>query len=175
MKKLSVRKIAVCGILTALALISFIIESLFPPLVIPGARLGVSNVFILLTLLCVGAPYAYFALILKCLIGSFFAGNISTVIYSLPAGVISLTVEVIILHFYKRFSVVSASTAGGVINLTVQNLMFCLVTNTTEYLYYLPYLALLGVLSGVTVGFIVYLLIKFLPTSLTDKLFTWRN
>lgn len=176
MKKIfSVRKLAICGILTALALISFIIESLFPPLLIPGARLGVSNAFILLTLIFAGAPYAFAALILKCFLGSLFAGNISAILYSLPAGIVSLSLETVILLFYKKFSVVSASTAGGVINLTVQNLVFCLITDTAQYLYYLPYLALIGAISGLTVGFIVYLVVKFLPKPLTDKLYTWRN
>jgi hypothetical protein len=39
-----------------------------------------------------------------------------------------------------------------------------LLTNTVEYLSYLPYLALVGVLGGVTVGLTVYLVIKILPT-----------
>ena len=175
MKKLPLYKITACAILTALALISFMIESLFPPILIPGARLGVSNVFILLSLILLGTPYAFITLTIKCLLGSIFAGNISAILYSLPAGLISLGIETIILLFYKKFSIVAVSTAGGILNLTVQNVAFCLITNSIEYLYYLPYLALIGSISVLTVGFIVYLIVKFLPDSITNKLFERRN
>ena len=82
---------------------------------------------------------------------------------TLPAGLISLSVEIIVIFFIKRTSVVSASIVGAVLNSTVQNLVFCLVTNTLNYLVYLPYLALISVVSGLIVGFTVYLLVKYIP------------
>lgn len=161
--RLSLKKITLTGIFASFSLIAFMIESLFPPIIIPGARLGVSNVFILLTAIIVGSPYAIVALVLKCLLGSVFSGNISSVIYSLPAGLLALTGELLLLKFCKGLSIVSISVFGGTFNLTLQNLVFCLITKSTEYLIYLPYLALIGFLAGLTVGLIVYFIIKYLP------------
>ena len=145
-----------------MALISFILESLFPPLFMPGARLGISNVFILLCLVLLGGKYAFFALIIKTVLGSVFSGNISSIMYSLPSGAIALLLQFVLLEFTK-VSVVATSVCGSLINTTLQNITFCLVTSTFEYLSFLPYLALIGVLSGVLVGFVVYLAIRYIP------------
>ncbi|MDY6366972.1 MAG: Gx transporter family protein [Clostridia bacterium] len=162
-------KITLAALFTAAALISFTIESLFPPIIIPGARLGVSNVFILLAVIILGPQYGFISLIIKCLLGSLFAGNFSAVIYSLPAGLISLSVQTVLLVFSKKFSVVSVSVAGGTLNLTVQNVIFCLVAGGSEYFAYLPYLAVIGAASGAFVGFTVYLLVKILPEKYLRK------
>ena len=159
-------KISLCGILTAAALITFMLESLFPPIILPGAKLGLSNIFILLTAIILGGRYAFIALALKTMLGSVFSGNVSAIMYSLPSGAIALTVELLLLYFTKS-SIIAISVCGSVINTTLQNLTFCLVTDASEYLAYLPYLSIISILSGILVGFTVYLIVKKLPA---DKL-----
>lgn len=157
------KKLTLCAFFSALALISFILEGLFPPLFIPGARLGVSNVFILLAIFVLGKSYGYVALTAKIVLGSVFAGNPSAMLYSLPAGVISVTIEILFIYRVKKLSVVSISAMGSVINLIIQNTVFCLVTGGTEYFVYLPYLALIGGIAGIFVGFAVYLILRYFP------------
>jgi len=157
------KKTIASAILSAMATITFILESLFPPLIIPGARMGLSNVFILFAVIFVGDLHAFAVLIVKCLLGSLFSGNVSSLMYSLPSGVIALTVEVILIRFSSLFSVVAASVVGSVINMICQNTVFCLVTRATAYFIYLPYLAIIGVASGLIVGFAVYLVCRFMP------------
>ena len=154
------KKITLCAILTAFAVLSFTIENLFPPLLLPGARMGISNVFILLSAIYLGAPYGFATLIIKVTLGSLFSGNVSSIMYSLPAGLVSLSVELLILTFVKKVSLISTSVAGSVVNVTIQNTVFCLVTGVTEYLGYLPYLALISVVSGIIIGFAVYITVK---------------
>ena len=157
---IKLKKLTLCALLTAFAVLSFTLENLFPPLVLPGARMGISNIFILLSAIYLGAPYGFATLIIKITLGSLFAGNISAIMYSLPAGIISLSLELLLLTFIKKVSLVSVSVAGSVINVTIQNTVFCLVTGVTEYLGYLPYLALISVISGLIIGFTVYIVIK---------------
>jgi len=156
-------KLALAGIFAGLALIAFIIENLFPPLVLPGAKMGVSNLFILLSALILGGGYAFAVLAVKTVVGSLFVGNISSVMYSLPAGAIALGVELILLYLIKNVSILATSIVGAVLNVTVQNGVFCLVTNVPEYLFYLPYLALVSVVSGALIGIATYLIIKKFP------------
>ena len=164
-------KTTLCAILTSLSVIAFTIENLFPPTFLAGARIGVSNIFILLSAIILGFSYGYFSLVVKILIGSLFSGNIMNIMYSLPAGLISLSVELVIIFYIKNTSIISASIVGAVINSTIQNVVFCLVTDTVSYLVYLPYLSLIGVISGLVVGFIVYLLVKYIP----DKYFIQKD
>ncbi len=168
--KVSLIKLTFSGILATAAVLSFLLENLFPPLFIPGARMGLSNVFILLAAILLGNAYAFAVLTVKITVGSLFSGNVSAVLYSLPAGIFSLTIQILLLRFTERFSVIAISVTGAVLNTTVQNTIFCIVTGTAEYFAYLPYLALIGVLSGITVGLAVYFAIKYLPKTLTDKL-----
>ena len=160
MKNLRLKKITLCGLLCSFAVIAFTLESLFPPLILPGARMGISNVFILLCAIYLGSIYGYATLIVKILLGSIFSGNISSIIYSLPAGLISLTLELALFLWINKASIVASSIAGAVVNVTIQNLVFCLVTDSAEYLSYLPYLSLTGVIGGLAVGFIVLLTVK---------------
>ena len=72
-------KISLCALLSAFALISFVLEGLFPPLFRPGARMGLSNVFILIAIYFLGAKYALAVLVIKTVLGSLFGGNISAI------------------------------------------------------------------------------------------------
>ena len=162
MKNKMLFKICFSAIMTAFASLAFMLESLFPPLFLPGARLGLSNVFILLVSMVIGWKYGFAVLTIKTFIGSLFAGNLSTVMYSLPAGLISLTVQFLLFSLLKNVSIVSTSVAGAVINSLVQNVVFCLVTGTSEFLVYLPYLSLISTFSGIVIGIIVSLaLVRF--------------
>ncbi len=166
MSNLALKKIILTALYSSLSLIAFYVESLFPPLIIPGAKMGLSNIFILLATLSLGSIYGFATLLIKVTLGSLFIGNPSAIIYSLPAGVLALSVELLVIYFIKRTSVVSASIAGAVVNITVQNVFFCLLTGTTLYLTYLPYLSLIGIIGGTVTGLAVYLAIKRMPDSI---------
>ena len=158
-------KIVLCAIFSTLATITFTIENLFPPLILPGARLGLSNVFILLSIILLGSLYGFITLTVKILLGSLFGGNVSALMYSLPAAIISFSVQTSLIYFIKKVSIVAVSVVGAVINITVQNCVFCLVTRMSEYLIYLPYLAIISIIGGIAVGFIVYLILRRIPTT----------
>lgn len=168
MKNTYLKKISLCGIFSCFALISFVLESLFPPLFIPGARMGISNIFILLALIYLGRAYAYSVLVVKVLLGSIFSGNISAMMYSFPAGIVALTVEIILFIFIKHLSIISISVFGAIINSLIQNFMFCLITNNFGYLVYLPYLSIISTISGLIIGIVVYLVVKYLPEKLLN-------
>ncbi len=163
MRSTVIKKITATAVLSALSTIAFMLESLFPPLFIPGARMGISNVFILFTIVAVGYQYGFAVMAVKIILGSAFSGNLSAILYSLPAGFIACTVQTLLVIFTKNFSLLAISVVGAVINSMTQNAVFCLITRTWEYLSYLPYLTLIAVISGLTVGFATYLLIKKLP------------
>lgn len=156
------KKIALTGLLATLGLLAFMLESLLPPLFIPGARMGISNVFILMAFFIAGSGYAFAVFLVKVVLGSLFSGNFSALLYSLPSGFIALLIQ-ILLFKSDKFSVIAVSTLGGVLNLVFQNLTFCLITRTPAFLTYVPYLALIGVVAGFIVGLIVVLVKALLP------------
>lgn len=158
------KKITILSVLAAASLITFLIENLFPPLFIPGAKLGLGNVFVMFALYAFGVGPAFVVLLVKCILGNLIVGNLSSMIFSLTAGVAGLFVMSVINVFLgKKITPVSLSVVGAVVNNLVQNVVYALITSTVLAMTYLPYLALIGIVSGLTVGFAVTLLLKKLP------------
>ena len=170
-KTVNVRKLVTLAFFSALSLVSFIIEAVLPPLFIPGAKIGLANIFTLLALIAYGPIEAFSVFLIRALLGSFITGNVGALVYSLTAGAISLGVEVLlVMLFVPKISVTAVSVACGVIHNLAQNALFVLFNGATEMLVYFPYLGLIGAVSGAFVGLVVYLLTKHLP----EKLFSLK-
>ena len=164
-KFFSARRVATLSVLTAMGLITFMIESLFPPLFLPGAKMGISNVFSLLTLFVMGPTEALILVLVRTTLGSIFTGNMSTLMYSMTAGVVSVAVSSVLVEFvYPRVSIVAISVVAAVMHNLTQNLVFCLVSDTPQMFAYMPWLALLGVVAGIIVGFAVWFILRTVPT-----------
>lgn len=175
-KYLNVNRITTLAVLTAMSLIMFMVESLFPPLFIPGAKMGISNIFSLLALVMLSPIDALICVLIRTTLGSMFIGNMSTLMYSLTAGVASILLSSFLIEFvYPKISIISISVVSAVLHNLVQNLVFCLVTDTPEMLVMMVWLALLGVIAGFIVGVVVYLIVKFVPTKTFAKVLNWER
>lgn len=162
--KFSAKRLATLAVLSALAVCSFAVENLFPPLFLPGAKLGLGNAFSLFALLVLGPVDGIIVAVVRTTIGSLIVGNLSTLLYSLTAGLFAVLLQAVLVgYLYPAVSVVAVSVCGAVAHNIAQNTVFVLVSNTYEMVAYMPYLALVGILSGVVVGVAVWLALKFLP------------
>ena len=169
-------RIALVALLTAVSLIVFVVENACPPLILPGAKLGLANLFTLLALVILTPIDALFIFLIRAVLGNIITGNPSALLYSIPAGLIALAVSVILVRScMDKLSIVSISVASAVIHNVVQNLVFCLTSGSTAVLTYTPYLAMLGVLSGVIVGLTAYFILRYLPKSIYEKAFELLN
>lgn len=157
------RKVAVLGILAGLGLAAFLLESLIPLPFLPGAKLGFANIFSLLALLLYGLPEALIVVTARTVLGSLFAGNVSMLLYSLTAGLVSACASRLLLCALPRLSFVCVSVAGAVVHNLVQLLVYCALTGTLLLFAYSPYLTLMGAGAGVLVGLAVTLTLKALP------------
>jgi heptaprenyl diphosphate synthase len=156
--------------MTALGLIAFLIESLFPPLFFPGAKMGLSNVFSLFTLVLYGLPEALLVMTARTVLGSLFAGNFSLLLYSYTAGLVSVLLSRLLLLFFPKLSLLCVSVVSAVAHNMTQLLVYALLTQTSLIFGYAPYLALLGVLAGLIVGLAVTYTVKGLPLSVFERL-----
>lgn len=160
----SAKRVAMLSVLTAMGLIMFMVESLFPPLFLPGAKMGLSNIFSLLTLFVLGPVEAFVLVIIRTTLGSMFTGNMSTLMYSMTAGIVSVVISAILVEFvYPKVSIVAISVVSAVMHNLTQNVVFCLVSNTPELFAYMPWLAILGVIAGIIVGFAVWFILRTVP------------
>ena len=164
------KKIATLGIFTALSLITFVIENQFPPLFIPGARMGLANIFSFAALIMYSPVEAFIIIALRTGLSAIFAGNVSAIMYSFTGGVVSMAVSSVLMYtLYPRVSVMPVSIIAAVAHNVTQCCVFVLVTHTVNMFVNLPYLILLGVLSGAIVGAVIMLIFKKIPKSVFEK------
>ena len=107
-------RVAYFGVFTALALIFSYIETLVPiPFGIPGVKLGLANLIIVIALYKIPLREVYVLSIVRVLLSGVLFGNYFSIAYSLAGGLLSLTVMAL-LKKAGGFSVIGISIAGGV-------------------------------------------------------------
>ena len=113
--KLNARSIALCAVLTALALGLSTLENLFPVTLIvplPGVKLGLANIVTVFALYELGAVPALTILTARCLLGGLFAGNLSALLFSLLGGFTAMLVMIALKHC-RGLSIYGVSIGGA--------------------------------------------------------------
>lgn len=145
-------KTAYFGVFTALALIFSYIEALIPVhFGIPGAKLGLANLLIVIFLYKRNTLDALLLSVLRIFLSGFLFGNLFSILYSLAGGMLSLAVMAE-LKKAGKFSVTGVSVAGGVSHNLGQLLVAMAVLETYRTGYYFPVLVAAGVLTGFLIG-----------------------
>ena len=160
--KLNARSIALCAVLTALALGLSTLENLFPVTLIvplPGVKLGLANIVTVFALYELGAVPALTILAARCLLGGIFAGNLSALLFSLLGGFTAMLV-MIALHALPRLSVYGVSVGGAAAHNCGQVAAAMLTLGSAAPLAYLPFLLLVSVFTGALTGFVAALLFR---------------
>ncbi len=160
--QMKTRQLALCAILTALALGLSVMENLFPvtaAIPLPGVKLGLANIVTLFALYELGAVPALTVLIGRCLLGSLFAGNASALLFSLMGGVSAMLV-MIVLKRAQRLSVFGVSIGGAAAHNIGQIGAAIITLGDTAVLGYLPVLLGVSLLTGALTGFITVLLVR---------------
>ena len=113
--KWTTKNLALCAVLTALALGLSTLESLFPVSLVvplPGVKLGLANIVTVFALYELGAAPALVILLARCGLGSLFAGNASALLFSLLGGLTAMLV-MIGLKRCRRLSIYGVSIGGA--------------------------------------------------------------
>lgn len=166
----SAKKIAVLAIFTALSLITFLIENLFPPLLLPGAKLGLSNTFSFAALVIYSPVEAFIIVGIRTLLGAVFAGNISAVMYSFTGGMVSMAVSSLLIYLvFPKLSIIAVSIVAAVFHNLTQCTVYVLITSTPSLFVYAPYLMLIGIASGAFIGGVVWIIFRRVPVSVFEN------
>lgn len=147
-------RVAHFGVYTALALIFSYVETLIPiNFGIPGVKLGLANLIIVVALYKMSLKEAYILSIVRVVLSGFIFANLFSIIYSLAGGLLSLSVMAL-LKKTNQFSVLGISMAGGVFHNIGQLIMAIIVLESFNIAYYFPVLIISGVVTGLLIGII---------------------
>lgn len=160
------RHIAYLGLLLTLALILSYVESLIPVFVaIPGVKLGLANLVVLICLYAYPAKYALFLSIVRVIVAGLLFGNMFAILYSLAGALLSFSVMFLGKKLFK-LGILGVSILGGVFHNIGQLLVAILVVSNYRIGYLFPYLLLSGILMGAFIGFISNMIVPYLKKHL---------
>jgi len=150
-------EVALLGIFVAYALVISLIERTIPlSFSIPGIRLGLANVVVLMAMYLFPLPRAFLLMVVKCLMAAMFAGSPTALFYALGGSLLSFAVmAALILLLREHISPVGVSVAGAAFHNIGQVLVACLVLKSWVVLLYLPALLLIGIVTGALIGILV--------------------
>ena len=146
------KTIARYGLLIALALILSYAEAQIPAFfAVPGMKLGLTNLVVLLALYLMGSGSAVTINMIRIVLVALLFGNGMSLAYSAAGGVLSGFV-MILLKRTGKFSVVTVSIAGGVMHNAGQILVAMVLLGTSSLAWYLLILWFTGIASGAVIG-----------------------
>lgn len=172
MKKLNVRQIACLAVLLALAIVLSVIESYIPS-PFPGAKLGLANLVIILSMNAFGFWMSLLLDVLRVVLASCLTGSIFGMGFfmSMAGAILSFLAMYLAKRFFTCFTVVGVSLLGAFTHSLAQILVAMAFYGTVNIIYYFPLLSLLSLACGCVNGFIAELLLNngFLKRVLTNE------
>lgn len=157
------KDVAFLGLLLAVTLILSYAETLIPLPVsgIPGIKLGLANLSIVLALEEFGERKALLIDLLKVVLTGFLFGTMSTILYALCGAMVSLLI-MILLRKTGIFSVVGISIGGGIFHNLAQLLLAGIIIESYSVVSYIPFLLISGVVTGAMIGIVANVLLPYI-------------
>lgn len=157
------------GLILSFALILSYIETLIPfSFGIPGIKLGLANVAVLMCICLLGYKEALGLALLKVLLTGLLFGNFSMMLYSLSGALCSYVVMALMI-WSGKFHTPVISGVGGVFHNLGQLLVAYFVIETYGIWYYMPVLILAGLLTGVLTGCVASLVMPYASRIINRK------
>lgn len=160
---LSTRRLALSAMLAALALIFSYVEALIPlPVPVPGIKLGIANLVIVMAVYKLGFRYAFTINCVRIVIAGLLFSGVFGMIYSFAGGILSL----LVMDLLRRtgwFSMVGVSMAGGVVHNLGQLITASLLVESVRMMSYFSILLFSGLISGILIGVLASLIYRRLP------------
>ena len=160
MKKFNTKHLCTLALMIALAFAFSYLESLIPfNFGIPGIKLGLANLIVIVALYTMSIKEALFISIVRILLsGLAFSGGFA-MIYSLIGGLLSFLI-MLLAKKSNKFSPIGVSALGGTVHNFGQIIVAAVVMRTYRIIYCFPILMLVGLFTGIINGIIANIIIK---------------
>ena len=155
------KTITMVGTLAAISVVISIIESYFPFIgsVIPGLKLGLANIVVVFVLYKYNFKTAICVSLVRVLIVALIRTGFVPFLFSLTGAIFSIVIMAILKK--TKLSVIGVSVIGSVFHSIGQVLIGMVSLGNYNVIYYLPYLLLFSVPTGILVGIVAKRLLKY--------------
>ncbi len=147
------KRMTLCALLSAAALCIFVIESQLPPILpIPGVKLGLSNVMVLIAMHLMGRGWAAGVLCIKLVLGAVFTGSAASFMYSFTGGVLAYGLLCVLVSVLPQNLLWVISALSAIAHNAGQLAVAVFVTGTPSLVYYAPVLLISAIVTGSLTG-----------------------
>ncbi len=161
MKNSNLRKLTELALLTAAALIVFVIELQIPyPFPIPGIKPGFANIITVYAAYHYRAHEVVMIAAVRILLGAVFTGNLTALIYSAAGTALCLLGMLPLRKIIDEDHIWMTSVIGAVLHNTGQMAAALILMQTPQLLIYYPFLIVSGCLAGAFTGLCAQLVTK---------------
>lgn len=149
-----INKLIFLSLLVSIGLALSVLESAIPlPITVPGAKLGLSNMVILVTLVIFGFKEALVVGMLKSIVLVLVTGSVSSFFYSFSGAIFScFAMFIVYKYFMNIFSLIGVSIFGAVAHNIAQVSVASIMMNNSRIYSYLPILLIMSLFTGYFVG-----------------------
>lgn len=148
-----VRKLTLMAMLSAVALILFVVEAQIPaPVPIAGVKLGLSNIITVFAVFALGAWEGVAVLTVRIVLGAIFSGNFSTIFYSAAGGALAILVTILLRKVLSNKQIWVAGCFGAIAHSIGQMAMAIVISGTPGLAIYLPVMICISIVTGFFTG-----------------------
>ena len=161
MNTIKIQKITTLGLLTAIALTIFMVESQIPSIVpLPGVKLGLANIVTVFTVFALSPKDGILVLSARIFLGAVFSGNFSTIFYSAAGGICAIAVTILLRKILKKNQLWVAGCLGAIAHSIGQMAMAIMLMGTSSLIIYLPVMIIISIITGLFTGLCAQFLIN---------------
>ena len=147
------KRLTQAALLTAIALTIFMVEAQLPTLApIPGKKLGLANIVTVYAMFLLGPVDTLAILLCRIVLGSLFAGQLMSMLYSLGGGLSCYMVMLLLRKLLTKKQIWVCGIIGAIAHNIGQICVAIGIIRTSALLYYLPLLMVSGILTGCFTG-----------------------
>ena len=155
------KKLTLTAVLTAAALVMFVLESQLPPLtVIPGIKPGLSNIFTLFAMEALGPGWAFGLFLTRVTLGCVITGQGSAFLYSLAGGLCAYVLMPLLRKALRGNTLWVRSVLCAMAHNAGQLAAAAAITRTCAVWSYLPVLIPAAILAGALTGLCAQLVLN---------------
>ena len=158
---MSTKKLTELSMLTAAALIVFIVELRFPDILpIPGVKLGLANIFTVYAVYSFRGREVLLMVLTRVTLGAIFSSNFSALLYSLAGALLCLAGMLPVRKIIPIKYLWLCSIIGAMLHNTGQILVAVAVMRSPAVLPFYPILLTAGCIAGLFTGICAQLIVQ---------------
>ena len=155
------RRLVFDALLTAIALIIFLVEAQFPPIVpVPGVKLGLANMMTVYAMFELGPKDTFAIMLCRIILGSILGGQFISFLFSLSGGICCYLTMLVMRKLLAENQIWVCGIIGALAHNIGQMIAAMIIMKTRMVFVYFLILAVSGIITGFFTGMSAQLIIR---------------